>query len=181
MTGIDVLRAALHDQLLDQALHLAVKAPHRPLQASVRRSISASYYALFHFLVRESAGAHAGQGRRWRAHRDLLGRTFKHGEMAEASKAFLRGWARLPLGVQRTIPDSRLHPGVVQVADTFVKLQEARHAADYDTACRFARETAVSHARSVRTAIRAWPSPAKEPSARAYLACLLCWLRVVAR
>jgi uncharacterized protein (UPF0332 family) len=39
---------ALHDDLLDQAQHLALGEPQRPKQASLRRAVSASYYALFH-------------------------------------------------------------------------------------------------------------------------------------
>ena len=46
----------IHAQLLEQAQLLATFEPRRPVQASVRRSISASYYAVFHFLVGEAAG-----------------------------------------------------------------------------------------------------------------------------
>lgn len=41
----------LHNELLRQARHLATKEPRRPLQASLRRAVSAAYYALFHLLV----------------------------------------------------------------------------------------------------------------------------------
>ena len=41
----------VHDDLLAQALHLASKEPRRPRQASLRRSVSASYYAVYHLLV----------------------------------------------------------------------------------------------------------------------------------
>jgi hypothetical protein len=43
--------ASLHDQLLAQAWLLAKKEPKRPLQASLRRAVSAAYYAVFHLLV----------------------------------------------------------------------------------------------------------------------------------
>ena len=46
---------SLHDDLLGQARQLAAKEPKRPLQASLRRAVSASYYALFHLLVYHAA------------------------------------------------------------------------------------------------------------------------------
>ncbi len=45
---------SLHDDLLEQAKHLANREPRRPKQASLRRAISAAYYALFHLLVDEA-------------------------------------------------------------------------------------------------------------------------------
>ena len=45
---------SLHADLLRQARQLALKEPRRPSQASLRRAISASYYALFHLLVDEA-------------------------------------------------------------------------------------------------------------------------------
>lgn len=46
---------ALCDDLLEQAFHLARREPTRPRQASLRRALSTSYYALFHFLAAEAA------------------------------------------------------------------------------------------------------------------------------
>ena len=45
---------SLHADLLKQARHLSTKEPSRPSQASLRRAISAAYYALFHRLVDEA-------------------------------------------------------------------------------------------------------------------------------
>ena len=44
----------LHPELLKQARFLARREPRKPVQASLRRSVSASYYALFHLLVDEA-------------------------------------------------------------------------------------------------------------------------------
>jgi hypothetical protein len=46
--------ARLSLDLLAQARVLARREPRRPKQASLRRSISASYYAPFHFLGEEA-------------------------------------------------------------------------------------------------------------------------------
>ena len=45
---------SLHLDLLRQARHLATREPRRPSQASLRRSVSTAYYALFHLLVDEA-------------------------------------------------------------------------------------------------------------------------------
>jgi len=41
---------AYHDDLLSQAVHLVHTAPST--KASLRRAVSAAYYAVFHFLIR---------------------------------------------------------------------------------------------------------------------------------
>jgi len=46
---------ALHDDLLQQARFLANREPVHPRQASLRRAVSAAYYALFHALIAEAA------------------------------------------------------------------------------------------------------------------------------
>ena len=47
---------SLQQDLLRQARDLATKEPRRPSQASLRRAVSAAYYALFHLLVDEAIG-----------------------------------------------------------------------------------------------------------------------------
>ena len=42
---------SLHSELLRQTRFFAWKEPKKPTQASLRRSVLASYYALFHHLV----------------------------------------------------------------------------------------------------------------------------------
>lgn len=43
----------LPEDLLEQAGHLARRERKRPRQASLRRAVSAAYYALFHLLTSE--------------------------------------------------------------------------------------------------------------------------------
>lgn len=55
---------SLHAELLRQARFLARKEPKKPIQASLRRSVSVSYYALFHLLVDDATRLLlAGHGR----------------------------------------------------------------------------------------------------------------------
>ena len=46
---------SLPTDLLAQARHLAAKETRRPRQASLRRTASACYYALFHLLVQDAS------------------------------------------------------------------------------------------------------------------------------
>jgi hypothetical protein len=51
---------SLATDLLEQARHLLRRERRRPRQASLRRAISAAYYALFHLLIEEATGALVG-------------------------------------------------------------------------------------------------------------------------
>lgn len=44
----------MHWDLLQQARQLATLDLKKPKQANLRRAVSSTYYAIFHFLVRES-------------------------------------------------------------------------------------------------------------------------------
>ncbi len=134
---------SLHRDLLVQARQLATHEPRRPRQASLRRAVSAAYYALFHLLIdAASREIVAGQGHDELRH--LVGRAFGHADMKKACQAFVRwnpGAPPQPLGqLIRSQPDER----IIRVADAFVELQQARHEADYDLSRRFARTDVLS-------------------------------------
>jgi hypothetical protein len=85
---------SLHDDLLEQAVHLAKIDARRPKQASLRRAVSASYYALFHLLTSEASALYAtdfGLAAR-------INRTHNHVEMKKASSLIAND--KLPKGVQ---------------------------------------------------------------------------------
>ena len=117
---------SLHAVLLAQARHLLRKEPCRPKQASLRRAVSAAYYALFHLLVHESSkrlisgAAHA----RLRA---LTARAFAHGTMKRASRVFASGG--LPPNLPAVLPQGA-PPEIRKIAAVFVNLQQARHGVD---------------------------------------------------
>ncbi len=80
---------SLHSELLKQARFLAQKEPKKPTQASLRRSVSASYYALFHLLVDEAPRLMlSGHGRR--PLRDCLARAFQHSSMKHTAVQFMK-------------------------------------------------------------------------------------------
>lgn len=96
---------ALHGDLLEQARHLPRKEPRRPKQASLRRSVSAAYDALFHFLVAQASRlVVSGQGADRDLQRRAVSRAFEHKRMKTVSAAF---------GGGQTDPWKSLHPGAI--------------------------------------------------------------------
>ena len=83
---------SLHADLLKQALHLATKEPRRPSQASLRRAISAAYYALFHRLVDEPTRMTISRGNR-DSLRECFSRAFHHSDMKDVCKSFANNQA----------------------------------------------------------------------------------------
>ena len=143
----------LHDQLLEQARHLATRERSRPRQASLRRAISAAYYALFHLLVDEASRCFLRGGERARF-RPRLARAFTHSQLKLSSQDFAHR-AKLPDVVEKSGID-RVPEDVAVVARAFVRLQEQRHRADYDVAIRFSRREALELVEVAEDAFRAW-------------------------
>ena len=83
---------SLHADLLRQARQLALKEPRRPSQASLRRAISASYYALFHLLIDEVT-RRMFSGRDRAALRGCLGRAVRPRRHEESGAAVLGRWS----------------------------------------------------------------------------------------
>lgn len=113
---------AFAEDLLKQAFLLVHKEPKNPTQASLRRSVSTAYYALFHLLIQEAC---ANWSRR--DTRDFLARAFDHKTMKEASTR-----------AENASYDSAVNSQVVSrlraVARAFRELQHQRHLADYGNA-----------------------------------------------
>jgi hypothetical protein len=156
----------LPDHLLEQAEHLAGREARRPRQASLRRAISAAYYALFHFLIGEaSARLVAGSDLR-----KLTARAFNHGDMKKACQAVLKSPppAHLAPLLGSPVPaDLRL------IAESFVILQLARHDPDYDLAKVFTRDDTRRLIQSARDAFAAWERVKRDPATDAFLVGLL--------
>lgn len=162
---------SLHADLLAQARHLLRKEPRRPKQASLRRAVSAAYYALFHLLVYESSKSLVS-GAAYRRLRALTARAFEHGTMKQASRAFSSGG--LPSTLQPILPGGA-PPEIRRIAGVFVDLQYARHSADYDVARKLTRQEVEALIDQVEQAFQAWQTVRGTPAARVYLAALLLW------
>lgn len=154
---------AYHDDLLTQALKLIDENPASPKQASIRRAVSAAYYAVFHLLIAESTSY-------WnKAHlQAALGRAFDHQTMKAAS----RGVAN-----PATSPFAGENPATVAalrfVGLTFAQLQEQRHFADYNLTKDLPYTEALAQVESAQKVFTAWQSIHNEDIAQAYLVSLV--------
>lgn len=161
---------SIAQDMLDQADHLVALESRRPKQASLRRAISAAYYALFHLLVEEAASNLAAD----HDLRLLVARAFEHGEMKKAAKSFASG--SLPKYIS-AVTGAKVPKDLQSVARAFVDLQEARHDADYNFTQRFSRTEVQDHIRIAKNAFAAWSRVRKQLSAQAFLAALLLFSR----
>ena len=152
---------AYHDELLNQALALLHTTP--ATQASLRRAVSAAYYAVFHLLISEATS-------NWNNVdlRSALGRAYDHGVMKTASSSILN---------TRDFPFVGENAQVVKdlrfVAQAFGQLQENRHFADYNLTKDLDPTDALSQVKSAEKIFKTWPSVKNEQIAQAYLVSLL--------
>lgn len=161
---------ALWDSLLEQARHLTdrERGPGRPRQASLRRAISAAYYALFHFLVGGACSQVVGVAADRRAVRALLARAFKHSEMREACRQIIRLSA-----AGQPFRGFQIPVELVEVARTLCDAQEERHSADYDLSASYTRDDVNVLLGQVDQAIGNWVNIRDQPVANLFLLHLL--------
>jgi len=150
---------AFHDDLLEQARHLAKRERKKPRQASLRRAISSAYYALFHLLIAEAVS-------KWEitAQRPQLARIFEHARMNAASERVLN---------VRLFPFTGQDPAVVahlkKIATTFSEFYEYRQAADYDNAKEWSRTDVLALIDTVGEAFQSVKAIRGEAIANDYL------------
>jgi len=152
---------AYHDDLLAQALQLVHAAP--PSQLTLRRAVSAAYYAVFHYLIAEATSNWSNAPLR-----TALARAYDHGIMKTASNRILN---------QKDFPYVAEDPVVVTrlriVAQTFSQLQEDRHFADYNLTKDLDPVEALTQVKSAEKIFNIWPTIRTEQIAQAYLVSLL--------
>jgi len=161
---------SLYSDLLDQAGRLATQEPRRPRQASLRRSVSASYYALCHLLIDAATKRVVGGRNDLAAPRRVLARGYDHRGMVDASKAFASG--TLPVAITAAWPTAAIPRDLQVVASAFVQLQQARHDADYNLAKAWSRSDALAQYRRASQAFAAWGRVRRDAMAVLYLGLL---------
>lgn len=156
--------------LFDQAEHLTTRqVVGRPRPIDLRRAVSAACYAVFHTLTEAGAARLHTDA----ATRHLLTRTFDHRTMKDAARQFANKSGKLwtfAVGTFGTIPAE-----LSLAAELFVKLQEARHQAEYDhrQEYNFSRPSTRNLVTDARAAIRAWEAVRNTPQAHFFLFALL--------
>lgn len=170
----------MYSDLLDQAKSLATLDAKKPKQANLRRAISSTYYALFHFLVEEECRLIIGTQHGQLPYRQVLGRAFEHQTMKEACGSFSGG--TLKAAVAKGLPPQFTILGPIKsIARTFVDLQEKRHLADYDRTERFLRSDVLTLVEQVESVIEEFSALAATNEKKFFLACLLAWKSLARR
>ena len=142
-----------HSARMKQARFLARTETKKPAQSSLHRSVSASYYARFHFLTDEATKLMlTAHGRR--PLRDSLARAFHHSGMKQIAMEFITKSISpaLASGFNRQPAQQPL----IAVASAFTQLQEAGCDVDYNRALRFTRRKALDLANLTDQAFRDW-------------------------
>jgi|SRR5665213_352194 len=159
---------ALHQDLLEQADHLASRERMKPRQASLRRAVSSAYYGFFHLLATEGARRSAPvQPPLLRAQ---VQRAFVHANMKEVCQQFSKSSPAMILRPLLALP---IEADLVAVASAFVALQEARHDADYNVTTTFNRIVVLQMVQRARAAFASWQAVRSNPNAVVFLIALL--------
>jgi|ERR1700691_1592199 uncharacterized protein (UPF0332 family) len=150
---------AYHEDLIQHAIFLSeLNTPREPKQVDLRRAVSAAYYGLFHLLTTEAA-----QNWKHEHQRDRFARMFDHGRMKASSSRI----SSRPLPVDPVeIP---IATDLKFVADSFVKLQQARHTADYDNSKVWSRTQVWDVIVEAEDAMTAWSNIREKQMAQDYL------------
>lgn len=168
---------SLHHDLLEQARHLAKRERRRPRQASLRRSISAAYYAVFHLLVHEGSSLLASGTGVPRLKR-MFTRGFHHEEMKTVSQAVAR--RQWPGKIAANIGTEPISDNLAMIAERFVEFQEYRHDADYDIMQRYSRGEVDAMLDQVQQIFDIWSNIRKDPATRIFLAALFAGRKIKA-
>ena len=152
---------AYHDDLLAHALGLVQTQPAS--EVTLRRAVSAAYYAAFHLLIFEAT-------QHWdnSALRPTLARAYDHALMKSTSKPDLRS-PRVPLHERG--PKGRQE--LKQIARGFAQLQEDRHFADYNLTEPLLLLDALDQVRAAEQIFRTMQAIKTEQIVQEYLTLLL--------
>jgi uncharacterized protein (UPF0332 family) len=157
---------SLYHDLIEQAEHLARRELKKPRQASLRRAVSAAYYALFHMLTDDAVLKLIPNAP------DLLRvqaqRAFTHSDMRNACEQFTKSSNTFARLLVRPV-ESELQT----VAQAFVELQFRRHTADYDLTQIFDRMEVLGIVDRAKAAVAAWSRVRNTPNANVFLTALL--------
>ena len=154
----------LAQDLLQLANRMAAYEGASHSQATLRRSVSTAYYALFHLLTEDA-------GQRWQgsiAAVTGLERSLNHGPMKASSVQFSNSNWRDWHGLVEDVP-----PALRNVSRAFINLQEERHAADYDNHVQWTITDVEAVLDTAAAAFGDWLSIRAHPMAGNYLLSML--------
>jgi hypothetical protein len=122
------VRSIYCPELIELAYELAESGEKRDSLRTVllRRSISTSYYALFHYLGYSAAELLIGDDPSRETQRNLMARWIGHRDVLDLARGAFRPGGAIAGVLPRTCPDLR------RIAEAFESLQALRERADYD-------------------------------------------------
>ena len=153
--------------LIELAELVARGSGGRPRQTDLRRAVSTLYYALFHLLAQHGAKLVSTRA----ALRFQIARKFDHGKMKAVSNEFKKGDVPAYFKTQLdSIPKE-----LARLAELFVRLQEARHQADYDTHsdADVSKAEVMKLLEETKTILIAWPTIEGHIATEHYLLAML--------
>ena len=164
--------------LLQLALDIGRTAFTSEKESAFRKSISTAYYALFHQLTQAASKRFANAGDVVRHHTE---RVFDHGVMKGVCDDLIKPRSSKSSALLARMLSASRDPRLVELAATFVKLQEARHRSDYDL---HTAVTSEDMAEALRLLVRAWTNLddiETDPDTQVFLTAILMadrWKRV---
>ncbi|HVZ89997.1 MAG TPA: hypothetical protein VHG72_23755 [Polyangia bacterium] len=140
------------EHLFEQAERLIEPPPAGPpRQVSLRRAISAAYYAVFHALLTAVADELIGKTKRNTPEYRLAYRSLDHRRLLDLCSDLKK--PDLPKKVKPFAPPDGFGPDLQALAAAVVELQEKRHSADYDPLGRVKTADALLAVRTGRSAV----------------------------
>jgi hypothetical protein len=163
------------EKLLDHAASL-IKKPKRGRhkEVEIRRSISASYYALFHSILQASADFTIGKTHRKSAAYSIVYRSLDHTKLKRVCDEVRR--TALSAKYRKALKIANFAGDIQQVAFAVLKLQEWRYDAEYNPASSFSFVDALFTHSTAHEAIEALER-ASEEQKRLFIAILLFDIR----
>ena len=163
----------LSQDLISHAFDLLSPAANNgndPSEISSRRSISASYYALFHAINADAVALIAPDVPPELNHR--IQRWFDHAEMKRICGRFTKPVLDQPL---KGLIGSAASEDLQRVASAFAQLQDDRHSADYDLSFQVSGAAAFQKLALSVFAISAWDRLKGSSEANIFILSLLLW------
>jgi uncharacterized protein (UPF0332 family) len=153
---------------------LSLFPKRRPRQTELRRAVSAAYYGLYHFILKQAADEYIGgrhgktfpPSKRYVLAYRSVSHTTLYSLCAEIKKP------RLPEKLQPFAAGGQFSSDLRRFSTLFVDLQERRHTADYDISIMINRADAVLAIALARTAVERYPTIARS-GRQIFLALLL--------
>jgi hypothetical protein len=159
------------EHLFEQAKRLIERqASGAPRQVDIRRAISAAYYAVFHFALREVADEFVGKGQQTSAAYALAYRSLSHKKLADICKEVKK--PELKASLKKYAPEAGYSWHIREFSELVVQLQEKRHEADYNPSPKFRLADARADIAAAEAAIERF-SLADPEEKRVFLALLV--------